>query len=207
MYYYLRKKPYCRNIKNMDGTTEQIYYSDDRALFKHHDFGRMYRMTFGIEHPHVRLWKVKSLKNVLRQRVALYKYSDEWFDVYDYETNKKIDIEYDKYYVPHTLDKAKTIQTLYYNMKTGDVLRDKPKDLDDYRVLRKGTVLKVYNEEDYYQMWECDFIEHSRDKIVLVDNHGATILEFNTWEEYTLNGSPIIKASWEDCKLDNDITD
>ena len=89
--YYLRKEPHqviTPEIKKTDGNviSERKHMSEDRAIYKHHDFSRFYRGDFnGIngEYQGMKVYKCKTLKKILDLRESTYQYSGEWFDVYD----------------------------------------------------------------------------------------------------------------------------
>ena len=199
--YYLRKKPYKKKyIDHITKETSYIDFNEDRALYKSTYCGRKYRMSYPHGAPRTKLWTCKKLQTALQQRIALFNYSDEWFDIYDLETNEPISQDMYDTYIPTKLDVARTKQTLYYNTREDTLERDKPDDLTDYIVYRKGTKLNVYNFVDYHGIWEArdPFAEHDiADIIILVAKDGNTLMKFNTWEEYALDGSPLIKTSWE----------
>lgn len=71
-YFYLRK----------------VDENGDRALYKHFRLSRFYRSSYPIpSEKSFRLYKVKRLSTILRQRQALHEYCGEWFDVYDQDNN------------------------------------------------------------------------------------------------------------------------
>lgn len=71
-YFYLRK----------------IDENGDRALYKHSWLSRFYRSSYPTpSEKSFRLYKVKRLSTILRQRQALYEYCGEWFDIYDQDNN------------------------------------------------------------------------------------------------------------------------
>lgn len=81
--YYLRKELYKGSEK-----------IDDTAIFKHHDFSRYYRGDFkGIEEKYqgMKVYRCKTLKNILRLRETTFNYCGEYFDVYN--EDGKVDIE------------------------------------------------------------------------------------------------------------------
>lgn len=96
--YYLRKEPHeaiIQEIIKTDGSLipERKYMTDDRAIYKHHDFSRYYRGAFvGIEGKYqgMRVYQCKTLKKILKLRQMTFDYSGEWFDVYD--ENGQVDI-------------------------------------------------------------------------------------------------------------------
>ena len=69
----------------------------------------------------------KDLKKALRERVNLWWYCNEWFDIYDYDTNKKIDEKLYLEYKPLPLDIYHTTRTLYYSEEEGEIVDDKPR--------------------------------------------------------------------------------
>jgi hypothetical protein len=89
--YYLRKEPYEKTIAKIektDGTVipERKYMIEDRAIYKHHDFSRFYRGEFkGIDGKYqgMKLYKCKTLKNILKLQETTFNYSGEIFDIYD----------------------------------------------------------------------------------------------------------------------------
>nr|WP_145401697.1 hypothetical protein [Paenibacillus xylanexedens] len=89
--YYLRKEPeehLIPEIKKTDGTMilERKFMSDDRAIYKHHDFSRFYRGTFtGLTETHqgMKVYQCKTLKKILELREEMYLYSGEYFDIYN----------------------------------------------------------------------------------------------------------------------------
>lgn len=203
--YYLRKKPYRSEFKDpVTGKVDFVDYTADRAVFKSTTCGRYYRLSYPHGSNGTRLWTCKQLQTALRHRVALFNYCNEWFDIYNSETNEPISERLYETYKPVKLDTARTTKTLYYNCKTDTLLTTRPKDLSDYKVYRKGTKLYVYNFLDYYGLWEDSnpFSEvDMSDIVILVAKDGNTLIQFNKWEEYTLDGSPLIKTSWEDCEI------
>lgn len=79
--------------------TEKYYYLrkidryGDRALYKHSWLSRFYRSDYPTPHEKCfKLYKVKRLSTILRQRDALFEYCHEWFDVYD-QDGKIVNIE------------------------------------------------------------------------------------------------------------------
>ena len=74
---------------------EQYYYlrkvneDSDRALYKHTWYNRFYRNDYpNPSEKSLKLYKVKRLTTILKQRRNLYDYCNEWFDVYDQDNNK-----------------------------------------------------------------------------------------------------------------------
>lgn len=96
--YYLRKEPYeavIHEIIKTDGSVipERKYMTDDRAIYKHHDFSRFYRKSFSgtaVKHQGMKLYRCKTLKQIIKLRKGIFDYCGEWFDVYD--ENGKVDI-------------------------------------------------------------------------------------------------------------------
>ena len=71
-YYYLRK----------------VEENNDRALYKHSWYNRFFRSSYPTpSDKSFRLYKVKRLSTILRQRENLHEYCNEWFDVYDQDNN------------------------------------------------------------------------------------------------------------------------
>ena len=204
--YYLRKKPYTKEYTDpITKKIEAVEFNSDRAVFKHKRYSRFYRMNYLCTDSEVKLWKCKSLQRVLRHRVNLFNYCNEWFDIYDDETNEPIEDKLYKLYKPVVLEVTRTTQTLWYDHVTDTLLTTKPKDTCNYKMYRKGTRLYVYNFLDYHRLWEAanPFSENDlSDVVILVTKDGNTLIQFSNWEEYTLNGSPLIKTGWEDCNLD-----
>lgn len=93
--YYLRKEPYeetIGEIRKTDGTIipERKYITDDRAIYKAHQFSRFYRQTFmgmDVNPPGMKLYTCKTLKKILELRQLMYDYCGEWFDVYNENGN------------------------------------------------------------------------------------------------------------------------
>lgn len=98
--YYLRKEPYeetTREIKKTDGTIipERKYMTEDRAIYKHHDFSRFYRGEFnGIngKYQGMKVYQCKTLKRILELREDMHNYCKEYFDVYD--ENGKVELSH-----------------------------------------------------------------------------------------------------------------
>ncbi|MBD8836239.1 hypothetical protein IFU39_00200 [Paenibacillus sp. CFBP 13594] len=89
--YYLRKEPEERAIPEIvktDDTSipERKFMSDDRAIYKHHDFSRFYRGSFkGLTEKHqgMKVYQYKTLKRIIELRESMYQYCGEYFDIYD----------------------------------------------------------------------------------------------------------------------------
>ena len=176
--YYLRKKPYTKEYTNLEtGEKEYVKFTEDRAIFKHNRFGRFYRKNFLCFENGIHLWKCKVLQNALRHRVQLYHYCNEWFDIYDDETNEPISTDlYEKYKAaPYT--KIWTTKTLYLNNNTGKITDVKNfTEPNLYKTIRKGSKLNVYRAVDYYKMWQSDNI--FEDQVICVNTAGEVIFEF-----------------------------
>jgi hypothetical protein len=96
--YYLRKEPYEKTIAPIEKTDETViperkYMTEDRTVYKHHDFSRFYRQEFiGINErlDGMKVYTCKTLKTIMELRQSTYDYCHEWFDVYD--ENGKVEI-------------------------------------------------------------------------------------------------------------------
>lgn len=176
--YYLRKKPYTKEYINPE-TNEKDYieFTEDRAIFKHNQFGRMYRKNFLCTENGIHIWKCKALQNALRHRVQLYHYCNEWFDIYDDETNEPISTDLYEKYEASPFSKIWTIKTLYLNKNTGKITDIKNfTETQLYKTIRKGSKLNVYRAVDYYKMWQLDNI--FEDQIICVNSSGDVVFEF-----------------------------
>lgn len=176
--YYLRKKPYTKEYINPE-TDEKDYieFTEDRAVFKHNQFGRMYRKNFLCTENGIHLWKCKTLQNALRHRVQLYHYCNEWFDVYDDETNEPIPTDLYENYKAAPFSKIWTTKTIYLNNNTGKITDVKNfTEPNLYKTIRKGSKLNVYRAVDYYKMWQLDNI--FEDQVICINTAGDVIFEF-----------------------------
>ncbi|WP_339193823.1 hypothetical protein MKY95_18865 [Paenibacillus sp. FSL P4-0176] len=89
--YYLRKEPEERVVPEIVKTDDTViperkFMSDDRAIYKHHDFSRFYRGTFkGIAEKYqgMKVYQCKTLKRIVELRESMYQYCGEYFDIYD----------------------------------------------------------------------------------------------------------------------------
>ncbi|WP_312694081.1 hypothetical protein [Caproiciproducens sp.] len=96
--YYLRKEPYEKIIPKIHKTNGEVIperkvMTDDRAIFKHHNFLRLYRGVFdGLNGTYqgMKLYTCKTLEKILELRQTTFEYCGEWFDVYD--KNGKVEI-------------------------------------------------------------------------------------------------------------------
>ena len=176
--YYLRKKPYTKEYINSEtGEKDYIEFTEDRAIFKHNRFGRMYRKNFLCTEKGIHLWKCKVLQNALKHRVQLYHYCNEWFDVYDDETNEPIPTDLYEKYEASPFSKIWTTRTLYLNNNTGKITDVKNfTEPQLYKTIRKGSKLNVYRAVDYYKMWQLDNI--FEDQVICVNTAGDVIFEF-----------------------------
>ena len=178
--YYLRKQS-TENLAVTDGryTVKNAEYELDRALYKHKKYSRFYRSTYPDCSTDLKLWKVKSLKTALQQRVRLWYYCNEWIDIYD--DNGKVSEEVYLEYKPKTPYKAKTTRTLYYSEEEGEIVDDKPK-YGYYETYRVGTVLKIYKWLDWYEEWDFykDINERleKESQLVAVTNSGKHLFTF-----------------------------
>lgn len=95
--YYLRKEPYESTIQQIVKTNGEViperkYMTEDRALYKANDLGRFYRRVYtGDKQRGFRLYKVKKIASILKQRQRLFEYCGELFDIYN--ENGKVDME------------------------------------------------------------------------------------------------------------------
>ena len=91
--YYLRKKQHeliTPPVFKSDGTVipESRRFIEDRAIYRHRQFCRIYRMPFlgfnsTLTHPSMKLYTCKRLNTAIRLRRRIYHYCREWFDIYD----------------------------------------------------------------------------------------------------------------------------
>ena len=176
--YYLRKKPYKKEYINSEtGEKDYIEFTEDRAVFKHNQFGRMYRKNFLCTEPGVHLWKCKALQNALKHRVQLWHYCNEWFDIYDDETNEPISPDLYEKYKASPFSKIWTTRTLYLNNNTGKITDVKNfTEPQLYKTIRKGSKLNVYRAVDYYKRWQSDNI--FEDQVICVNSSGDVIFKF-----------------------------
>jgi hypothetical protein len=128
--YYLRKEPYeyiIPEIKKTDGTVipERKHMTGDRALYKAIGLSRFYRRAYPIpKEKGMKLYKVKKLESILRQRELLRDYCGEWFDVYD--DNGKVDISNiakctKGFSVEKYDDNGFVIPNKYYTINAGEI--------------------------------------------------------------------------------------
>lgn len=200
--YYLRKEPYEKLIMKDGEKPSTLKYESDRAMFKDKRYNRMYRMDFRCTDNQVKLWKVKNLQTALKERVRLWWYCHEWFDIYDSETNKPLPNDVYLKYKPSPLGTYYTTRTLYYSEEEGEIVDDKPK-YGYYETYRVGTVLKVYKWLDWYQEW--DFYQNSTyeefstmiEKIILVTNKGKHLFTYNDIYELQDEECAWIESKWD----------
>ena len=176
--YYLRKKPYTKEYINSEtGEKDYIEFTEDRAVFKHNQFDRMYRKNYLCTENGIHLWKCKVLQNALRHRVQLYHYCNDWFDIYNDETNEPISPDLYEKYKASPFSKIWTTRTLYLNKNTGKITDVKNfTEPQLYKTIRKGSKLNVYRAVDYYKMWQLDNI--FEDQVICVNTVGDVIFEF-----------------------------
>ena len=176
--YYLRKQS-TEKLAVTDGkyTVKDAEYELDRALYKHKKYNRFYRSTYPDYSTDLKLWKVKSLKTALQQRVRLWYYCNEWFDIYDDETNEPIPTDLYEKYEASPFSKIWTTKTLYLNNNTGKITDVKNfTEPHLYKTIRKGSKLNVYRAVDYYKMWQLDNI--FEDQVICVNTVGDVIFKF-----------------------------
>ena len=196
--YYLRKKPYTKEYINSE-TNEKDYieFTEDRAVFKHNRFGRMYRKNFLCTESRIHLWKCKELQNALRHRVQLWHYCNEWFDIYDDETNEPISPNLYEEYKAAPFSKIWTTKTLYLNNNTGKITDVKNfTEPQLYKTIRKGSKLNVYRAVDYYKMWQLDNI--FEDQVICVNSSGEVIFEFADDADYmNCTDNDLFETYWD----------
>ncbi|WP_405173780.1 hypothetical protein [Paenibacillus sp. FSL H8-0260] len=96
--YYLRKEPEEKTIPPIPLTNgniipERKFMSDDRAVYKAHEFSRFYRGGFkGIDgrYQGMKVYTCKTLKRILELRASTLRATNELFDVYD--ENGKVEL-------------------------------------------------------------------------------------------------------------------
>ena len=185
--YYLRKKPYTKEYINSEtGEKYYIEFTEDRAIFKHNQFGRMYRKNYLCTENGIHLWKCKLLQNALRHRVQLYHYCNEWFDIYDDTNDEPISPSLYEEYKASPIDIIWTTKTLYLNTVTGNITDELNFDKDVYKTIRKGSKLKVYNVVDYNKLSDSELLnafDGIEDSVICVDSKGNTILEFAEYQD------------------------
>lgn len=185
--YYLRKKPYKKEYTDpFTGKKYYIEFPEDRAVFKHNRFGRMYRKNFLCTETGIHLWKCKVLQNALRHRVQLYHYCNEWFDIYDDETNEPISPSLYEEYKAAPIDTIWTTKTLYLNRITGNITDELNFDKGVYKTIRKGSKLKVYSMVDYNKLWDYELLnafDGIEDSVICVDSKGNTVFEFAEYQD------------------------
>lgn len=184
--YYLRKQSTEKlNVTDGKYTVKDAEYELDRALYKHKKYNRFYRSTYPDCSNDLKLWMAKSLKTALQQRVRLWYYCNEWFDIYD--ANGKVSEEVYLEYKPKALYKAKTTRTLYYSEEEGEIVDDKP-TYGYYDLYRSGTVLKIYKWLDWYEEWDFykDINERleKESQLVAVTNSGKHLFTFTDEQDF-----------------------
>ena len=197
--YYLRKQS-TEKLAVTDGryTVKNAEYELDRALYKHKKYSRFYRSTYPDYSDDLKLWTAKGLKTALQQRVCLCYYCNEWFDIYDDETNEPIPTDLYEEYKPTPYDICYTRKTLYWDNLNNELTDDKP-DHKDYLVFRKGSKLKIYRELDFYKEW--DKYEDCFDEFQKRLNSLAFITS-NDFHIMTMNEDEYLDNSWIETKWD-----
>lgn len=201
--YYLRKKPYTKEYTDpITKKIETVEFTSDRAVFKHKRYSRFYRKDYLCTDREVQLWKCKSLQRVLRHRVSLFNYCNEWFDIYD-ETNEPISDEMYEEYKPALYDTCYTVKNLYWDNLINELTDDKPNH-KNYILFKKGSKLKVYRWLDFHRDWNDyndDFNEFLRKEreLVFVLSNGFHIITMNEDDYYQGN------FTWIETKWDREI--
>lgn len=197
--YYLRKQS-TEKLAVTDGryTVKNAEYELDRALYKHKKYSRFYRSTYPDCSTDLKLWKVKSLKTALQQRVCLWYYCNEWFDIYDDETNEPIPTDLYEEYKPTPYDICYTRKTLYWDNLNNELTDDKP-DHKDYLVFRKGSKLKIYRELDFYKEWDKyeDCFDEFQERL-----NSLAFITSNDFHIMTMNEDEYFDNSWIETKWD-----
>ena len=197
--YYLRKQS-TEKLAVTDGryTVKNAEYELDRALYKHKKYSRFYRSTYLDCSTDLKLWKVKSLKTALQQRVRLWYYCNEWFDIYDDETNEPIPKELYEEYKPTLYDICYTRKTLYWDSLNNELTDDKP-DHKNYLVFRKGSKLKIYRELDFYKEWNEyeDYFDEFQKRL-----NSLAFINSNDFHIMTMNEDEYLDNSWIETKWD-----
>lgn len=97
--YYLRLEPQKKMASEIRFTNGKPsipaheYMTEDRTIYKHHDFSRFYRSAFnGLDYRYdsMKVYTCKTLKTILALRKSTFEYCGEMFDVYD--ENGKVEL-------------------------------------------------------------------------------------------------------------------
>ena len=108
-----------------------------------------------------KLWTCKRLSIAIKERLALWWYCHEWFDIYDDKDDSIVSEEViDKNYKPPLIDICYLMKP-YYRDKKFNWVMDKKHDFifdhnDRYKEYKIGTKLKVYRWLDYYREWDLN---------------------------------------------------
>lgn len=187
--YYLRKRPYKKEFKDpTTGEVDFVDYTSDRALFKSTNCGRRYRMQYPSGGNGVKLWKCKRLSAAIKERLALWWYCNEWFDIYDDEDDSIVSEEIIKNnYKPPLVDTCYLVKPYYRDLKNQWVYEDEPTQIK-YTIYPVGTKLKVYRWLDWYREWDdypdFDDFQTMKDKLIAVDSKGFGVLAFDDYQQY-----------------------
>jgi hypothetical protein len=96
--YYLRKESYEQIIPEIKKTDDLVIperkiMTDDRAIYKHHDYSRFYRGSFnGLSQKYqgMKVYTCKTLKKIKEIQKTTKNYCGEVFDIYD--ENGKVEL-------------------------------------------------------------------------------------------------------------------
>ena len=187
--YYLRKKPYRSEFKDpVSDKIDFVDYTADRALFKSTSCSRRYRMQYPFGGSGVRLWTCKRLSTAVKERLTLWWYCHEWFDIYNDEDDSIIgEEEIEKNYKPPLIDTCCLNKPIYRDSRNMWVYEDEPKDIK-HKTYPVGTKLKVYRWLDWYKEWndypDFEDFQDMQDKLIAVDSKGSGVLSFDDWNAY-----------------------
>ena len=197
--YYLRKQS-TEKLAVTDGkyTVKDAEYELDRALYKHKRYNRFYRSTYPDYSDDLKLWTAKGLKTALQQRVRLWYFCNEWFDIYDDTNDEPIPPSLYEEYKPTLYDICYTRKTLYWDNLNNELTDDKP-DHKNYLVFRKGSKLKIYRELDFYKEWNEyeDYFDEFQERL-----NSLAFITSNDFHIMTMNEDEYLDNSWIETKWD-----